>query len=65
MRRWLTTVLLGGTLVVNYVGHRTGWWTTICTNTRSRITFRQFLVGWTLLTAFMVPHIRHGYPKRP
>jgi hypothetical protein len=49
---------------VNYVGHRTGWWTTICTNARSRITFRQFLVGWTVLTAFMVPHIRRGYPKR-
>lgn len=33
-KQWLTTAALGTTLALNFTGHKTGWWSTICTNTR-------------------------------
>jgi len=61
MRRWLTTGLLGGALVANYVGHRTGWWLTLCTNTRQHLSADQFDTGWDVLSAWMKTHYRNGF----
>lgn len=63
-QRWLTTALLGGTLAANIVGHRTGWWLTLCTNTRRYCPPGAFLAFWAALTAFLVPHYIRGFRDR-
>lgn len=61
MRRWFVTGLMAGTLVGNYVGHRTGWWDTLCTNTRRHIGPDEFDLAWDALSVWMKDHYRRGY----
>ena len=61
MRRWLTTGLFGVALVANYVGHRTGWWSTLCTNTRRWVPPDVFDAAWDGLSSWLKAHYRDGF----
>lgn len=48
-------VCMIGTLVLNYVRHRTGR-STLCSSARTRVGPRAFVLGWVTLSAWLLPH---------
>lgn len=50
------------TLAWNYSRHRRGL-STLCAATRRHIGPRTFVVGWGVLTVYIVHHILAGYSK--
>lgn len=48
-------LLLASALGLNFARHRRGL-STICSTCRERIGPRTFLIGWSLLTAWIAPH---------
>lgn len=55
--------LLLGLLAYNYRRHLLGRHT-ICSTTRRLVPWPAVLIGWAALTAWILPHIRRGYPRR-
>lgn len=56
-------LLLVGALGLNYYRHRRGC-STICSTCRRRIGPRAFLLGWAVLTAWLVPHYCLPFARR-
>lgn len=51
------------TLVVNYVGHRTRRWRTICGRTRD-LPFPVTVAGLVALYGWLTPHLLRGYEAK-
>lgn len=62
MKRWLTTAVLGEFLVTNYVGHKTGWWSTLCSNTRRFISADVMDLALDAGADWLKGHYREGFP---